>query len=39
MNHMLKVYGENTAAEFSKRLSERIHRQTMTKDYLEADYE
>ncbi len=39
MNHMLKVYGENTAAEFSKRLSERIHRQSMTKDYLEADYE
>ncbi|UCD94123.1 MAG: HPr(Ser) kinase/phosphatase [Candidatus Zixiibacteriota bacterium] len=39
MNHMLKIYGENTAAEFSKRLSERIHRQTMTKDYLESDYE
>lgn len=39
MNHMLKVYGENTAAEFSKRLSERIQRQAITKDYLESDYE
>jgi HPr kinase/phosphorylase len=39
MNHMLKVYGENSAEEFSKRLSERLHRQTMTKDYLESDYE
>ncbi len=39
MNHMLKVYGENTAAEFSKRLAERIHRQTMTREYLESDYE
>ena len=39
MNHMLKVYGEKTAAEFSKRLAERIHRQSMTKDYLESDYE
>jgi HPr kinase/phosphorylase len=39
MNHMLKVYGENSAAEFSKRLSERLHRQAMTKDYLESDYE
>jgi len=39
MNHMLKVYGENTAIEFSKRLAERLHRQAMTEDYLEADYE
>ncbi|PKK83605.1 MAG: HPr(Ser) kinase/phosphatase [candidate division Zixibacteria bacterium HGW-Zixibacteria-1] len=39
MNHMLKTYGENTAMEFSKRLAERIHRQAMTKDYLESDYE
>ena len=39
MNHMLKVYGENTAVEFSKRLAERLHRQAMTEDYLEADYE
>jgi HPr kinase/phosphorylase len=39
MNHMLKVYGENTAAEFSKRLAERIHRQSMTREYLESDYE
>jgi HPr kinase/phosphorylase len=39
MNHMLKTYGENTALEFSKRLSERIQRQAMTKDYLESDYE
>jgi HPr kinase/phosphorylase len=39
MNHMLKVYGENVAAEFSRRLNERIQRQTFTKDYLESDYE
>nr|MBN2277406.1 HPr(Ser) kinase/phosphatase [candidate division Zixibacteria bacterium] len=39
MNHMLKTYGENSAAEFSKRLSERIQRQAMSKDYLESDYE
>ena len=39
MNHMLKIYGENSAVEFSKRLNERLHRQAMTKDYLESDYE
>lgn len=39
MNHMLKVYGENSALEFSRRLSERMHRQEMTEDYLESDYE
>lgn len=39
MNHMLKVYGENSAVEFSRRLNEKIHRQLMTKDYLESDYE
>lgn len=39
MNHMLKVYGEDSAVEFSRRLNERIHRQVMTKDYLEADFE
>jgi HPr kinase/phosphorylase len=39
MNHMLKVYGENTAVEFSKKLAERLHRQAITEDYLEADYE
>ena len=39
MNHMLKVYGENAAVELSKRLSERLHRQTVTSDYLESDFE
>ena len=39
MNHMLKVYGENSAAEFTKRLSQKISRQLQTTDYLEADYE
>lgn len=39
MNHMLKVYGENTAQDFSRRLNERIHRQIMTQNYLESDYE
>lgn len=39
MNHMLKIYGEHTAQEFSKRLSEEIHRRKMTTTYLESDYE
>lgn len=39
MNHMLKVYGENAAEALSKRLSERIHRQQVTMEYLESDYE
>ncbi len=39
MNHMLKVYGENSAADFSRKLAQRMQRQSMTKDYLEADYE
>ena len=39
MNHMLKVYGENSAEEFSRRLAERLNRQAQTQDYLESDYE
>lgn len=39
MNHMLKIYGENAAEALSKRLSERLHRQAVTTEYLEADYE
>jgi HPr kinase/phosphorylase len=39
MNHMLKVYGENAAVELSKRLTERLHRQAVTSDYLESDFE
>jgi len=39
MNHMLKVYGENSALELSKKLSQRLSRQSMTQDYLESDYE
>ena len=39
MNHMLKVYGENSALEFTKKLSEQLSRQSLTKDYLESDYE
>jgi HPr kinase/phosphorylase len=39
MNHMLKVYGENAAVELSKRLTERLHRQAITSDYLESDFE
>ncbi len=39
MNHMLKVYGENSALEFTKKLSQKIHRQSQTMGYLEADYE
>ncbi|RME26326.1 MAG: HPr(Ser) kinase/phosphatase, partial [Candidatus Zixiibacteriota bacterium] len=39
MNHMLKVYGENSATEFSRKLSQRLSRLNTTKDYLESDYE
>ncbi len=39
MNHMLKVYGENSAVEFTKKLSQTLSRQSVTKDYLESDYE
>ncbi len=39
MNHMLKVYGENSALEFTKKLSQRLARQSTTMDYLESDYE
>jgi HPr kinase/phosphorylase len=39
MNHMLKVYGENSAIEFTKKLSQRLSRQSQTLDYLEADFE
>ena len=39
MNHMLKVYGENSAVEFTKKLSQKISRQSMTKGYLESDRE
>ena len=39
MNHMLKVYGENSAVELSKKLAQRLSRQSMTQEYLESDYE
>ena len=39
MNHMLKVYGENSALEFTKKLSQKLSRQTTTKEYLESDFE
>jgi HPr kinase/phosphorylase len=39
MNHMLKVYGENSAVEFTRKLSQRLSRQSSTSDYLESDYE
>ncbi len=40
MNQMLKVYGENTAQQFSRKLSERMQRrQLVTKEYLQSDYE
>lgn len=39
MNHMLKVYGENSALEFTKKLSQTLTRQSLTQDYLESDYE
>lgn len=39
MNHMLKVYGENTAQRFIQRLTEEIARRKTTLAYLEADTE
>jgi HPr kinase/phosphorylase len=39
MNHMLKVYGENSAVEFTKKLSQKLTRQSMSRDYLESDTE
>lgn len=39
MNHMLKVYGQDSAKEFSKRLSEEIYRRKVTDEYLESDIE
>lgn len=39
MNHMLKVYGENTAQRFIQKLSEDMARRKTTLEYLEADLE
>jgi HPr kinase/phosphorylase len=39
MNHMLKVYGENSAVEFTKKLSQKLSRRDTTQGYLEADFE
>jgi HPr kinase/phosphorylase len=39
MNHMLKVYGENSAQDLSRRLTERLARSSNIQDYIESDYE
>lgn len=39
MNHMLKVYGENSAIEFSKKLSQKLSRHSTMENYLESDFE
>ncbi len=39
MNHMLKVYGKNAAIEFSEKLSQRLSRESSTREYLESDLE
>jgi HPr kinase/phosphorylase len=39
MNHMLKVYGQDTAKEFSKRLSAEISRKKIVEEYLQSDIE
>jgi HPr kinase/phosphorylase len=39
MNHMLKVYGEDSAKEFSKRHSEEIYRRKVVGEFLESDLE
>ncbi|MEZ5357438.1 MAG: HPr(Ser) kinase/phosphatase [Candidatus Zixiibacteriota bacterium] len=39
MNHMMKVYGEHSAQDFSRRLTERLAKSSSIQDYLEADLE
>jgi HPr kinase/phosphorylase len=39
MNHMLKTYGQDSAQEISRRLSEEIYRRKTTYEYLESDIE
>jgi HPr kinase/phosphorylase len=39
MNHMLKVYGKDSAKEFSEKLTQRLSRKNVTKEYLESDFE
>ncbi len=39
MNHMMKVYGEHSAQDFSRRLTERLAGDNKIQDYLEADFE
>jgi HPr kinase/phosphorylase len=39
MNHMLKVYGEDSAKEFSKRHAEEIYRRKIVGEFLESDFE
>jgi HPr kinase/phosphorylase len=39
MNHMLKVYGENSAKEFAKRHTEEIYRRKAVGEFLESDFE
>lgn len=39
MNHMLKIYGRDSAREFSKRLSDEIYRKRAVGEFLESDLE
>ncbi|MFH1373286.1 MAG: HPr(Ser) kinase/phosphatase [bacterium] len=39
MDHMLKVYGKNSAIEFSEKLSQRLSRHSSSLEYLESDFE
>jgi len=39
MNHMLKVYGEHSAQDLSRRLTERLARAGNIQDYIESDFE
>ena len=39
MNHMLKIYGHDSAKEFSRRLSDEIYRRRAVGDFLESDFE
>jgi HPr kinase/phosphorylase len=39
MNHMLKIYGHDSAKEFSRRLSDEIYRRRAVGNFLESDFE
>jgi len=39
MNHMLKIYGRDSAKEFSRRHATEIYRRRSVGEFLESDFE